>query len=65
MPEKKLPQPRNIFEAINQNVFILSENLKVIAEQVAHTEQEVIALSLMFKAPETPTASGMEGVVTE
>ena len=65
MPPKELPQPRNIFEAINQNIFTLGENLKVVAEQVARTEQEVIALSLMFKAPEQPNASGGESVVTE
>jgi hypothetical protein len=60
MPEN-LPKPRNIFEAINQNIYILGENLKTLSEQVAHTEQEVIALSLMFKAPEQPNAHGEEG----
>jgi uncharacterized protein with HEPN domain len=35
MPEN-LPKPRNIFEAINQNIYILGENLKSLSEQVAH-----------------------------
>lgn len=65
MPEN-LPKPRNIFEAINQNIYILGENLKSLSEQVAHTEQEVIALSLMFKAPEQPNAvPGKEGAEEE
>lgn len=63
MPEKenKLKQPRNIFEAINQNVLITNENLLMALERITKIEQEVIALSLMFKAPEQPNAHGDDG----
>ena len=66
MPENKLPQPRNIFEVINLNINTLNENIHTLMQQVANTQQEVIALSLMFKAPEQPNvASGNEGAETE
>lgn len=68
-----LPQPRNIFEVINQNIYNTNENIHTLMQQIAdlsqqlaNTQQEVIALSLMFKAPEQPNvASGKEGAETE
>ena len=54
-------KPRNIFEAINQNIATLSEDLHDLMTQVSGMQQEIIALSLMFKAPEQPNARGEEG----
>lgn len=60
MPDKELQKPRNIFEAINQNVNIVNKNVITALEKITKIEQEVIALALMFKAPEQPNASGGE-----
>ena len=70
MPEQ-LPQPRNIFEATNQNVYLMNQNVLAILEQNERIEkkleenhQELIALKLMFQVPdpEKPNAaSGKEG----
>ena len=61
-------QPRNIFEAINENVLITNQNVLTVINQVTSLQQEVIALRLMFDvpAPEKPkVASGEEGATTE
>ena len=42
------------------NINTMNENILTLMEQVAKTQQEVIALSLMFKAPEQPNARGEE-----
>lgn len=54
---------RNIFEVINENINTVNENVIDLMKKVTAMEQEVIALSLMFKAPEQPNARGEEGVV--
>ena len=59
--DEKIPEPRNIFEAINQNVNVVNKNVLTALEEITSIKQEVIALSLMFKAPEKPNASGEEG----
>lgn len=66
-----LPQPRNIFEAINQNVYLMNLNVITLLEKsekiekmLEENQQELIALKLMFQAPapEQPNvASGKEG----
>jgi hypothetical protein len=56
---------RNIFEVINENINTMNENVLDLIKRVATVEQEVIALSLMFKAPEQPNASGEEGAKEE
>jgi hypothetical protein len=53
---------KTIFDAIQQNINIVNENVLDMMKKVANMEQEVIALSLMFKAPEQPNARGEEGV---
>ena len=67
MPENKdLPQPRNIFEAINQNIYLMNENIHTLMEQVAANQQELVALRAMFNAPEEPNAaSGKDGASKE
>lgn len=67
MPEnKELPQPRNIFEAINQNIYLMNENIHTLMEQVASNQQELVALRAMFNVPEKPNAaSGDEGASKE
>ena len=67
MPEnKELPQPRNIFEAINQNIYLMNENIYTLMKQVASNQQELIALKQMFNVPEKPNAaSGDEGTSKE
>lgn len=63
MPENKpqLPQPRNILEAINLNVYMLGENLKLAMDEIAKLQQEVASLKAMFNAPEQPNALGGDG----
>lgn len=56
---------KTIFDAIQENINIVNENVLDMMKKLASMEQEVIALSLMFKAPEKPTAPGEEGAVTE
>lgn len=58
----------NIFEVIlasiknnNENINTMNENIIDLMKKVTTLEQEVIALSLMFKAPEQPNAHGEEG----
>ena len=53
---------KTIFDAIQENLNIVNENVLDMMKKVANMEQEVIALSLMFKAPEQPNARGEEGV---
>jgi predicted nucleic acid-binding Zn-ribbon protein len=53
---------KSIFDAIQENINTVNENVIDVAKRVASMEQEVIALSLMFKAPEQPNARGEEGV---
>lgn len=74
MAQSQQPQrPQNIFDVINENVNITNQNVITLINQVAElqkrfeaTQQEVIALSLMFKAPEQPNvATGEEGAKTE
>lgn len=54
---------KSIFDAIQENINTVNENVIDMAKRVASMEQEVIALTLMFKAPEQPTVRGEEGVV--
>jgi hypothetical protein len=73
MPEKELPQPRNILEAINQNIYLMNENVLTllrknedIEKKLEENQQELIALRLMFNVPEKPNAaSGDEGASKE
>ena len=68
---EQLPQPRNIFEATNQNVYLMNLNVLALMEQSTRIErkleenqQELIALKLMFQVPEPEkpnAASGEEG----
>ena len=53
---------KTIFDAIQENLNIVNENILDMMKKVTSMEQEVIALSLMFKAPEQPNARGEEGV---
>lgn len=53
---------KSIFDAIQENINTVNENVIDVAKRVASMEQEVIALSLMFKAPEQPNARGEDGV---
>lgn len=67
-PQNQPQQPRNIFEAINENVLITNQNVLTLINQVTTLQQEVIALRMMFNvpAPEQPNvASGEEGAKTE
>lgn len=59
---------KNIFEVIlasinntNENINTMNENVLEAIKKVTTLEQEVIALSLMFKAPEQPNAHGEDG----
>ena len=52
---------KTIFDAIQENLNIVNENVLDMMKKVANMEQEVIALSVMFKAPEQPNARGEEG----
>lgn len=75
MPENKIPQPRNIFEAINLNIFNLGQNQKTVMDMVAKVSEdnaamrkEIAELRAMFNPPvsELPNAaSGKEDAVTE
>lgn len=66
-------RPMSIFDVINENVNITNQNVLTVInhvmaleQQLAATQQEVIALTLMLKAPEQPNvASGEEGAKTE
>ena len=67
MPENK---PRNIFEAINDNVIVVNKNVLAVLNKMEEIEkkqqenqQELIALKMMFQAPapEQPNARGEEG----
>lgn len=52
---------RNIFDLINENINTVNENVIDLMKKVTNMEQEVVALSLMFKAPEQPNAHGEDG----
>ena len=52
---------KNVFEVINENINTVNENVIDLMKKVSAMEQEIIALSLMFKAPEQPNARGEEG----
>ena len=52
---------KTIFDAIQENLNIVNENVLDMMKKVANMEQEVLALSLMFKAPEQPNAHGDDG----
>jgi hypothetical protein len=56
---------KNIFQVINENINTVNENVLDMMKKVTSMEQEIIALSLMFKAPEKPTIPGEDGAVTE
>lgn len=62
MPEQ-LPQPRNIFEAMNQNIYNLGRNQQMEMDMIAAMRNEVAELRAMFQAPapEQPNACGEEG----
>lgn len=67
MPEQ-LPQPRNIFEAMNQNIYNLGRNQQVAMDMIAAMSKEIKELRAMFNAPasELPNAvPGSESAVTE
>lgn len=62
MPEQ-LPPPRNIFEAMNQNIYNLGRNQQMTMDMIAAMRNEVAELRAMFQAPapEQPNARGEEG----
>ena len=53
---------KSIFDSIQENINITNENVLEAIKKITNIEQEVIALSLMFKAPEQPNAHGEDGV---
>jgi HD superfamily phosphohydrolase YqeK len=53
---------KSIFDAIQENINITNENVLESIKKITTLEQEVIALRLMFSAPEQPNAHGEEGV---
>ena len=52
---------KSIFDAIQENINITNENVLEAIKKITTLEQEVIALRLMFSAPEQPNARGEEG----
>lgn len=52
---------KNVFDLINENINTVNENVLDVIKKMATLEQEVIALRLMFSAPEQPNARGEEG----
>jgi hypothetical protein len=52
---------KSIFDAIQENINTVNENVLDVIKKVTTLEQEVIALRLMFSAPEQPNARGDEG----
>ena len=66
MPEQ-LPQPRNIFEAINQNVYTIGRNQKTEMDMIVEMRKEIAELRAIFStppAPELPNAApGNESAV--
>lgn len=66
-------RPMSIFEVINENVNVTNQNVLTLikkvddlAQKFEASQQEIVALSLMFKAPEQPNvAPGEEGAKTE
>ena len=68
-----MQRPQNILDIINENINITNQNVLTLIEhfttlrnQLEATQQEVIALTLMLKAPEEPNVvSGEKGAVTE
>lgn len=67
MPEQ-LPPPRNIFEAMNQNIYNLGRNQQMAMDMIAAMRKEVAELRAMFNPPaqELPNAApGDESAVTE
>lgn len=62
MPEQ-LPPPRNIFEAMNQNIYNLGRNQQMEMDMIVAMRNEVVELRAMFQAPapEQPNDRGEEG----
>ena len=56
---------KNIFEVINENIDIVNKNVLDMMKKIDAMEQEIIALSIMFKAPDQPTIPGEDGASTE
>ena len=70
MPENKqqIPQPRNILEVINLNVYSVSQDLHTAMNMIVEQGKEIAALRAMLTAPvpEQPNAApGNEGTVNE
>lgn len=70
MPENKqqIPQPRNILEVINLNVYRVSQDLHTAMNMIVELSKEVAKINTMFNAPvsEQPNvAPGNEGTVNE
>lgn len=70
MPENKqqIPQPRNILEVINLNVYNVSQDLHTAMNMIVELSKEVAKINTMFNAPvpEQPNAApGNEGTVNE
>lgn len=56
-----MERPKNVFDIINENIVTVSEDLHAMMRRFDAMEQEVIALSMMFRTPEQPNARGEEG----
>ena len=70
MPENKqqIPQPRNILEVINLNVYNVSQDLHKAMDMIVEQGKEIASLRAMLAAPapEQPNAApGNEGTVNE
>lgn len=70
MPENKqqIPQPRNILEVINLNVYSVSQDLHTAMNMIVEQGKEIAALRAMLTTPvpEQPNAApGNDGTVNE
>ena len=66
--EQSMPAPRSIFEAINQNVYVVSNDLHKLMDEFYSLRKEVAELRAIFNppAPEQPIVTpGRESVETE
>ena len=52
---------KSILDVINENINTVNENVLDMMKKITDMEQEIIALSLMLKAPEQPNTRGEEG----